>query len=262
MRETITRRQALTITFAGAVIVYLLWNVDFLSFMAYPFRLFVTYIHEAGHSLMAIITGGKVIQFTVSPDGSGLATTAGGSRALILPAGYVGAAFFGAILFYMINRHTRFIRAIGGVLGVFLVVFTLLFARPDEGNALTAVIVGLVVGFTLLQLAWKGSLQLNLLILSVLAIMTALNAVLDLVTLIRYADMQMIGGSGIVRNDAAAFSAEIAGGFLPASVWAFIWAGIALSMCGASVYYSLLRSGKLKDDIKTDSDGEIDFSQF
>lgn len=271
MREPITRRQMLTITLAGTFIVYLLWNVDFLSFIAYPFRLFVTYVHEAGHSLMAIITGGRVLEFTVSPNGSGLATTAGGSRALILPAGYIGAAFFGASLFYLVNRHPRFARGIGGMLGVFLIVFTLMFARPDAGNAPTAIIVGFFTGLALVGLVWKGSLRINLLVLSVLSIMTALNAVLDVVTLIRYADMQI--ASGIVRNDAAAFSEEIAGGFLPGSFWALMWAGIALTMCGFSVYYGLIKPWLKGDttitpkndgtkDFKRTADGEIDFSQF
>ncbi len=268
MEQPLTSRQTWMITLVGAVIVYLLWNVDWLSFIAYPFRLFVTYVHEAGHSLMAIATGGEVLKFTVSPNGSGLAITAGGSRALILPAGYVGAAFFGAVLFYLINRYPRLVRGIGGLLGIFLVIFTVLFARPDAGNAPTAVIVGLLSGGLLIWLAWKASLTINLLVLSVLSMMTGLNAVLDVVQLIHFADMQIMGG--MVRNDAAAFSQEVAGGVLPASFWAIIWAAMALMMCGASVYYSLIKpwldnAQSKADDFtginRTKAD-EIDFSQF
>ncbi|HEX2619235.1 MAG TPA: M50 family metallopeptidase, partial [Phototrophicaceae bacterium] len=110
------RRQALFLAMIALGVVYLLWNIPALDGLIYPFRLFVSYVHEAGHSVTAIITGGSVIGFTISPDGSGVATTVGGTRALILPAGYLGAALFGAILFYLVNtvRYTRFIAVVIG----------------------------------------------------------------------------------------------------------------------------------------------------
>ncbi|MBC8100177.1 MAG: M50 family metallopeptidase, partial [Armatimonadetes bacterium] len=103
------RRRALLTALVALAVVYVLWNVQAFDPLLYPIRLFVTYVHEAGHSLMALLTGGRVVGFVVHPDGSGLATTAGGSRALILPAGYLGAALFGAVLFYLVNRvrYTR-----------------------------------------------------------------------------------------------------------------------------------------------------------
>ena len=58
------RRQALLMTGLAMVVVYIIWNVPFFSFIAYPLRLFVTYVHEAGHSLAALLTGGQVIGFT------------------------------------------------------------------------------------------------------------------------------------------------------------------------------------------------------
>lgn len=167
-QNSLTRGTMLRITFASIAVVYLLWNVDFLSFVAYPFRLFVTYVHESGHALAAIISGGKVVGFSVSSDGSGLARTIGGSRALILPAGYIGAALFGAILFYLIHHYSRYIRLIARVLGIGLIVFTLLYARPDSQGVPIALFVGLVFGGILLLIAQKASLAFNLIVLSVL----------------------------------------------------------------------------------------------
>lgn len=235
----ITRQRALVIAFAAVVIVYLLWNVSALSPIAYPFRLFVTFVHEAGHSLAALLTGGKVLGFTVNSNGSGIATTAGGSRALILPMGYLGAAAFGAILFYLTNTMRR-ARSISVVVGIGLVIFTFLYARPAADSGLpVALLVGFVVGGGLIWLGMKAGMEINLLALNILAIMTGLNAVMDIVGLIRYADVVMPTRGGIMRNDAAAFSEEILG--LPPEFWALLWAGIAIVMMGMSVYYSILR---------------------
>jgi len=53
------RRRALLITLVAMIIVYILWNVPDLRVVLYPLNLFVTYIHEAGHSLAALLTGGR-----------------------------------------------------------------------------------------------------------------------------------------------------------------------------------------------------------
>ena len=236
----ISRSDALIVTLAAAVVVYLIWNVPALAFIAYPLRLFVTYVHEAGHSLMALLSGGEVEGFRVFSDGSGIAATAGGSRLLILPAGYLGAAFFGAALFYLVNTTHR-ARVIAVVIGICLSLSSLLYTFPGDGQPL-AFIIGLLGGMLMIALGWRGSTTLALLVLNVLAILTALHGVLDLVNLINHADITMPTGDGnaALRNDAYAF-AEAAGGLIPASIWALLWAGMALLMVGAAVYFSLLR---------------------
>jgi hypothetical protein len=281
MNETksITQRQLWLVTGLSAVIVWVLFNVDVLALAAYPLRLFVTYVHESGHALAAIASGGRVMRFTVSPDGSGLASTIGGSRALILPAGYIGAALFGAGLFFIIHRFPSFIRWTGGALGVFLIVFTLMYARPDALGAPTALIVGLLFGLILVLLALRATIALNLIVLTVLAIATGLNAVMDITSLVGYADYCFrAGGQTVVCNDAQAFARDVAPIF-PAAVWAFIWAGISIALCALSVYYSMihpLKRGKsitsssesapantgknALTGIKRDKDGSIDWT--
>jgi voltage-gated potassium channel Kch len=232
------RRQTLFISAIGAVIVYALWNIEALSILTFPLRLFVTYIHEISHSLMAIITGGEVVGFTISPDGSGVATTAGGIRALILPAGYLGAAFFGSFMFYLANT-VRKLRFLAILIGVLLIIFTLLYARPNAQGALSALVIGLLFGAALSVSGWKLSTQINQLLLNILSIVLALNAVLDLLALIRSTSAVIVTGSGIIRNDAAAFSAEIAP-IVPPVFWAVLWAIVAIGMLGTAVYFSIV----------------------
>lgn len=233
------RRQALLISAAALVIVYLLWNIPTFDPVMYPFRLFVTYIHEAGHALAALLTGGSVLGFTISPDGSGLARTAGGVRALILPAGYLGAAFFGAVLFYLVNT-VRYTRPISIAIGAGLLFFTTVFARPDQSGAITAILVGWIFGLLLIGMGWKLSPLLNLLILNILAMLTSLNAVLDLIYLTRSTGGSLRSPQGEVLNDAAAFSRDITP-IIPPVVWAFLWAGLALLMLGTAFYFGVVR---------------------
>ncbi len=233
------RRDALLVSLAAVVIVFVLWNVPAFDSLLYPFRLFVTYVHEAGHSLMALLTGGRVLGFVVSADGSGFATTAGGSRALILPAGYLGAAAFGAVLFYTINT-VRYPRSISIILGVLLAVFSVMFARPGNSVIPLSLTVGLLFALVLVGMGLRANRTLNLLLLNILAMMTGLNAVLDIFALIRHTNATLNTGSGMIRNDAAAFSSEVMP-FVPPVVWALLWAGLAILMLGAAVYYSVLR---------------------
>lgn len=68
----------------------------------WPLNLFAVLVHELMHGLAALLTGGKFKRFEMSRTG-GLAYTVGGWRWLILPAGYVGTAVFGAALLVATN---------------------------------------------------------------------------------------------------------------------------------------------------------------
>ncbi len=67
----------------------------------YPIAQLVTFLHEFGHALGAIITGGSVDAIQINSDGSGFTRTIGGSRAIILMGGYLGSAILGNILFFI-----------------------------------------------------------------------------------------------------------------------------------------------------------------
>lgn len=242
------RRQALLITVLAMVVVYFLWNIRELSFIVYPLKLFVTYVHEAGHAVMALLTGGKVLGFTVSPDGSGLTQSANGIRALILPAGYLGAALFGSVLFYVVNRFPRYINHVAIALGTGMILFTVMYARPDEGGSLLALAIGVGFGVALVIFGLRLPRLVMMLIVNVLAVSCALNAVMDVWML-----MQYIGATrGEVHNDAAAFAREITP-LVPASLIALTWALAAILMLAASVYYSVWKPLRKEVDDTYDS---------
>lgn len=256
------RRQTILITILALILALLIWNISDIermlrggepgavgvSILGYPIRLFVTFVHEAGHSLAALISGGQVHGFSVSPDGSGLARISGGSLSLILPAGYLGAALFGSLLFLLANRAPRWTRALSILLGLAIIALTLAFAMPDAGGSPTALIVGIGFGLAMLFMGWQASRVVNLLVLETLAILTGLNALLDLSMLVRNPTV----GSESLLNDAAAFSQNITP-LLPPAVVAALWAAVAVAMLAAAMYFGFLKpaSGEISDTVKS-----------
>lgn len=223
------RRRALFIAMVALVVTYFMWNIPQLDMVMYPLRLFVTYVHEAGHAIMVLLTGGRIQEFVVSADGSGHVVSLGGTRWLVAPAGYIGAALFGSALFYVVNRLPRFANTIAYLLGGGMVFFTLAFILPSSIQPL-ALTIGITFGVILLAVASKLPQMLTLLVLNVLAIITALNAVFDVFILMRYID------AGSEANDAVNFSRAVAP-FVPPSLIALTWAGIALLLFAVAFYY-------------------------
>ena len=71
------------------------------------FAILNTMIHESGHSLMALVTGGEVRRISLFPNTAG--TTLTGHTSWIghfftSIAGYVFASFFGFLFFYLISK--------------------------------------------------------------------------------------------------------------------------------------------------------------
>lgn len=243
------RRQTLLISALAFLAVFLLWNQREMEMLLYPLRLFVTFVHEAGHALAALISGGQVQGFTVHANGSGVAVTAGGNRALILPAGYLGAALFGSLLFLLSNRAPRSASGIAMALGVFLIGITAIYGRSDASGLPVTLVIGIGFGLFILLVGAKAPRVIVQLLLSILAVVTALEAVYDL--------WYLVGNSGIgrgdVRNDAAAFAQEITP-LLPAAVIALLWAGIAVAMLGTAIYVGTIKP--LRSEIKDVVNGQ------
>src|SRR6202048_1340203 len=91
------RPQAMTLLVA-TVISAVLWFIPFAEVATYPFRIFVTFIHEGGHAIAALVTGNSVQGLSVAMNASGETyTTQGGrfSQMLVASAGYLGSLTFG-----------------------------------------------------------------------------------------------------------------------------------------------------------------------
>src|SRR4029079_1426663 len=100
-------RPQATFLLTAAALSILLWFIPFAEVLTYPFRLFVTFIHEGGHALAALLTGNSVASLSVATNASGETyTTQGGlfSQVFISSAGYLGSMAFGALLLILIRK--------------------------------------------------------------------------------------------------------------------------------------------------------------
>ena len=112
-------------------VIHLLRTEQSLSSVMYSFQLFGTLIHEIGHSVAALVTGGRVDGFVVNASTGGFALIAGGNPFIVLPAGYVGSAIFGSLFFYLANRY-RWADFFAFLIGLFILLFTLGYGRPED----------------------------------------------------------------------------------------------------------------------------------
>lgn len=280
--EARLRRQILFSSLGAFALIFLLWQIaphnQTVSSLLYPFRLIVTFVHEAGHGLTALLTGGRFLEFRVFANGAGLATTAGGNRFLITQMGYLGAALFGAVLLYAANR-VRSVRLVAVLAGLFFIGCALLFTGSE--GALLIGGIGLTIalwsaGATLhesqnqlqiiLRSAAIGALALTfvmvrdnvalltgvisgtaLFALAVLAsrplILFLLNALALIVGFNALNDILSLWNNqsavlGNVPNDALAL-AKLTN--LPVNFWLIVWIAIAFSMMGAAVWFGIIR---------------------
>ncbi len=75
------------------------------TLLLYPVTMLVTFLHEFGHAMGAILTGGRVEGLQVNSDGSGYTTTLGGSPGIVL-IGAIWAAQFWETFFFASERDT------------------------------------------------------------------------------------------------------------------------------------------------------------
>src|SRR5919205_3135958 len=118
------RPQVRTLIIA-TLITLALWFIPYAEILAYPFRIFVTFIHEGGHAIAALLTGNSVLSLSVATNGAGETyTTQGGtfSQMFVSSAGYLGAMAFGAVILVLIRRAAaaRVILFISALLILFL----------------------------------------------------------------------------------------------------------------------------------------------
>jgi len=225
------RPQAMTLL-AAATISILLWYLPIVGFLAYPFRLFVTFIHEGGHALAALLTGNSVLSLSVETNASGLTyTTQGGlfSQVFVSSAGYLGSMAFGALLLILIRKSVKakLVLAASAILVFVLTMIFGLFKPLFGGFAWSGIpftfVAGTVISVGLFLVARFASTKVASFVVSFLAVQCILNALFDLKTLFLLS--APFGPS--VHTDAMNM-ANATG--IPSIFWAVLWIGLALGI--------------------------------
>lgn len=218
----------------ASIISIALWLIPFGWILTYPFRLFVTFIHEGGHALAAVLTLNSVVSLSVSPDTSGLTmTTQGGliSQMIVSSAGYVGAMAFGVLLLLLIRRHVKtnvVLLGSAALIGLFTAYFGLL--KPIVSGSwvsLTGIpftfIAGLIIIAGLVAVAKFASNEVAKFFISFLAVQCILNALVDLKTV-----FFMSSPLAVPMHSDAVNMANATG--VPGIFWTLLWIGISFAL--------------------------------
>jgi peptidase M50B-like protein len=170
-----------------------------------PINLFVTYLHEFGHAFGALITGGTVESLQVSADGSGVTTSRGGSRPIIIMGGYIGSAIFGNLLFLIGAKWPKVAQ-----IAIFILASTMAISAIVWHNSLYTSTFLLIFAVALYFIASKTNLDRDMLMFLGLA---------SIIYIIQ--DFNVGPGS-----DLKMYAEEMI--FIPAFVWKYIWLAIVV----------------------------------
>lgn len=85
---------------AYVVGIAILWNIPYVRYVLWPFKMLVIAFHEFGHAFACKLTGGKVESISLDPREGGVTHMRGGKGAITLPAGYLGSSLIGALLMF------------------------------------------------------------------------------------------------------------------------------------------------------------------
>ena len=234
------RPQAMTLLFAAGLSI-VLWFVPYAEVLSYPFRIFVTFIHEGGHAIAALLTGNSVQSLSVAMNASGETyTTQGGtfSQMFVSSAGYLGAMTFGALLLVLIRRAVAARIVLMGSAAVILVLTTIfgLFKPLVAGSwgSLSGipftVFAGIVLAIGLLAVARFASPRVATFVVSMLAVQCVLNALLDLKTVLFLSSPF----APSVPNDAVNMANAT---HIPAIIWAILWILLAFGILSIALRF-------------------------
>jgi hypothetical protein len=197
-----------------------LWFLPLAWVIVYPFRLFVTFIHEGGHVLATLISFGAVAGMRVHANGSGETFSIGGLSPLIASAGYLGTAVYGSLLL-VLTREGREARAVIAATAALILALTVLYADNAFGW-----IVGMLIAAGLILFAIAARARAAHFFLSFLAVQCCLNAFFDIQALF------LISAATEVPSDALNMQ-RMTG--LPAVFWALLWALAAVAVLLAAL---------------------------
>jgi hypothetical protein len=216
----------------AATISVVLWFIPYAEILTYPFRIFVTFIHEGGHAIAALLTGNSVSSLSVATNASGETyTTQGGliSQMFISSAGYLGSMAFGALLLVLIRKTVaaRIVLLCSAVLIFGLTMIYGLFKPVFSGTSWSGIpftlLAGVLLSVGLFLIARFATARVATFFVSFLAVQCVLNALTDLKTVFFLSSPFQPA----VPTDAVNMAQ--ATGF-PAILWTVVWIVIALGI--------------------------------
>ncbi|KAF2096117.1 hypothetical protein NA57DRAFT_67699 [Rhizodiscina lignyota] len=220
----VNKTQAITLAIIAVyvVVIALLWNLPFVRWSLWPFKMLVIAFHEFGHAITACCTGGRIESITLDPREGGATKMRGGISAITLPAGYLGSSLIGALLIFC-GFDIVASKVASIVLGVCFLL-TLWWGRKDWLTILTVLLaVGLLIGCWFI--AHAEPLRFVVLFIGV---MSALYSVWDICD-----DLIL---RKVNSSDASVFAKRYGGS---SACWGVMWAFVAVIFMAIAIVAGL-----------------------
>lgn len=214
--QALRTERTFQIMVAMLVVCVACWDMPYVSVILYPFKLFVTMIHEACHALVARATGGNVAFIAINPDESGYTGSLGGLRPLVVMAGYLGTAFFGGLMIWW-GRNPAEARFVLQTIGCVLLSLTVFYG----GGGWFSVVSMLVIAGLIVLISRKASAYVCHMFLLMLAVITTLQG------LVNIQDLFLVSALTSGPSDGKSME-ELTG--VPAVVWSILWGLISLAV--------------------------------
>ncbi|KAL2179073.1 peptidase M50B-like-domain-containing protein [Thermothelomyces heterothallicus CBS 202.75] len=212
------QKVTLGIIAAYVVTIALLWNLPYIKWILWPFKMLVIAFHEFGHAFACVLTGGRVESISLDPHEGGVTHMRGGRSAVTLPAGYLGSSLIGALLtFAGFNINASKVASI--VVGVCFLL-TLWWGRRDWLTILTVLAaVGLLVACWFI--AHAEALRFVILFIGVMSSLYSAWDICDDLILRK-----------VNSSDASVFAKRYGGS---SQCWGVIWSIISLGFMAAGI---------------------------
>jgi len=230
-------RPQATLLLTAAVISIVLWFIPFAEIITYPFRIFVTFIHEGGHAIAALLTGNSVESLSIATNASGETYTTGGGRfsqVFVSSAGYLGSMAFGAFLLVLIRKAIAArIVLIGSATLIFALTLIYGLIKPAMSGVVSTalpftILAGTLLSVGLIAVAKYASARVATFFVSFLAVQCVLNALLDLKTVFY---LSSPFGPNVPTD--AVNMANATG--IPALFWSVAWIAIAVGILAVTM---------------------------
>ncbi len=192
-----------------------------------PLEILVVFFHESAHALVTILTGGKVMAMQVTVERGGEVLSAGGSRFLILSAGYLGSLVIGAALLIIATR-SRYDRQVLACLALCMAIATVVFMRNWFGVGY-----GISMALAMLAIARFLPARASDYALRLIGVMSLLYVPRDIFS-------DTIERSHL-RSDARMLAEEFGGSTW---LWGGLWLLIATAICWYAVRMVLRRPAR------------------
>jgi hypothetical protein len=218
-----TRSPRRALVLAALLVVALQMLVPLGRQILYPFTLLGTWVHEMGHGLTALLTGGSFTRLEIFGDGSGLAHSSyvpGWRSGLVPMSGLLAPPLVGCAVLAL-ARGGRRARIILSALAAALLISLAIWVRSTAGLLAMP-----LVAAALALVAWRRSGDSNLLVAQLVGLLLAL----DTVTRIDY-----LFTSSTERgpSDIAKVAEAFGGHYL---AWGALLAAVSLALCALGLW--------------------------